>query len=400
MVKTAPDPTTLPDFDPDTLAPEPIERAKTLPSSWYVAPEFHRVDRHWVFARTWQYVGAAASIAEPGSSMRLRVAGEPLLVVRDADGSLRGFFDVCRHRGGPLVVKGEKSFVLKCRYHGWTYRLDGTLRGVPKWDRVELFDACDHGLVPVEVREWQGLVFVRTGIPGDPPRKPDAEKPDAGELDAEKPDAGELDATLAGIAERAGENRIDRKRFCRRVEYAIGCNWKVYVDNYLEGYHLPHVHPELCDLLDYQAYATEVRGSWSLQASPIRAEENFYGDGEGEALYWFVFPNFMINLLPGRLQTNAVLPDGPDRCRVLFDYYYDDVESESARRRIEEDVAYANRVQEEDIEICERVQEGLGSVAYDRGRLSVECETAVHHFQDRLKAAYREGAREAEVSPG
>ncbi len=372
MATKAPDPNTLPDFDSQRLEHEAIERAHTIPSTWYVDPAFHLADRHWVFSRTWQYVGAASNVAEPGASMRLRIAGEPILVVRDEGGVLRAFFDVCRHRGGPLVVKGERSFVLKCRYHGWTYRLDGTLRGLPKWDRVELFDACDHGLAPIEVREWQGLVFVRTNP---------------------APEAPSIEETFAGIPERAGHNRLDHKRFSQRIEYVVACNWKVYVDNYLEGYHLPHVHPELCDMLDYQAYETEVRGDWSLQASPIRAEENFYGDGEGEALYWFVFPNFMINLLPGRLQTNAVLPEGPDRCRVVFDYYYDDLESEAAARRIEEDLAYADRVQQEDIEICERVQEGLGSSAYDRGRFSVECETAVHHFQGRLKEAYREGSR-------
>lgn len=355
-------------LDGGVLEPAPIERAETLPSRFYVEPDFHRADLAWVLGRRWQYVGPASRVARPGDTLLATVAGEPVLVVRGEDRALRAFFNVCRHRGGPLALKDGSCRVLKCRYHGWTYRLDGSLLGLPKWDRVELFDKGEYGLIPVRVREWQALLFAHVGD-GEP-----------------EP----LERVLDGIPGRIAPYRLDTKRFERRVEYEIRCNWKVYVDNYLEGYHIPHVHPELAKFLDYQSYETELRKHYSLQTSPIRADENFYDGTEGRAFYYFVFPNFMLNILPGRLQTNVVLAGAPDRCRVIFDYYYDRPDDPSVREMIAQDLEYADRVQAEDIEICERVQLGLGSRAYDRGRFSVECEAGVHHFQECLKRAYRE----------
>ena len=173
--------------------------------------------------------------------------------------------------------------------------------------------------------------------------------------------------------------------------YSVACDWKVYVDNFLEGYHLPLVHPELCKTLDVSAYVTETFARHSLQHSPIRERGDGSVYGEGDAFYYFVFPNVMLNVLPGRLQTNVVVPDGPGRCRVLFDFFYGDVDSPEAQAQIAADLAFSDAVQQEDIEICERVQIGLASRGYDRGRFSVECEAGVHHFQALLKTAIAEG---------
>jgi choline monooxygenase len=255
--------------------------------------------------------------------------------------------------------------MLQCKYHGWTYRLDGMLRGVPHFDRVELFDKKDYGLIPVRVGVWEGLVFVSLA-----------------------PGPASLETCFEGVARRVGWSLGDLK-FARRVDYDVRCNWKVYVDNYLEGYHVPHVHPELFSLYDFQKYRTETYDWYSLQVGPLTDEKTLYSEGGGEALYYQVFPNFMLNIRPGRLQTNVVEPVGPDRCRVIFRYYYDDVTSPAALRKIEDDLAYSDRVQAEDIEICERVQLGLQSGVYDRGRFSVEFEAGVYHFQQLLKQAYR-----------
>jgi len=193
-----------------------------------------------------------------------------------------------------------------------------------------------------------------------------------------------------GVRERIAPTRPGALQFARRVDYDVQANWKVYVDNYLEGYHIPYVHPELLKLYaDYQSYRTEVSDWYSVQVGPLQQERNVYTAGGGEALYYQIFPNLMLNVVPGRLQSNVVIPVAADRCKVIFRYYYDDVTSAPARERIEADVAFSDKVQREDAEICERVQQGLGSRAYDKGRFSVRFEEGVYHFQKLLKHAYR-----------
>ncbi len=354
-----------PVLDPADLAGESLARARTVPSAWYVDPEFHEADREWIFARTWQGIAHAAQLAAPGAFVTESIAGEPVIVLRGKDGVLRAFYNVCRHRGGPLAVEQEGCVnALQCKYHGWTYLLDGTLRGVPAMDRTELFDRKDFGLHAIRVDEWQGLVFVN--------------------LDR---DALPLADFMGGIAEQIVPTRLDRLQFVRRVDYQVECNWKVYVDNYLEGYHVPYVHPELAKLYDYRQYVTTASRWYSLQQSPLTGDNLYSRDGGGEAFYYCVFPNFMLNILPGRLQTNLVLPDGHDRCRVIFQYFHEAPDA----ARIDADLAYSDGVQAEDASICARVQQGLGSRAYDTGRFSVKYEAGVHHFQELVREAYRTG---------
>lgn len=357
-----------PRLDPADLAFEAIERASTIPSSWYVDPAFHAVDREAIFARTWQGVGRVGQVSEPGMFFTAMVADDPVIVLRDKAGVLRAFFNVCRHRGGPLATDSTGCVkALTCQYHGWTYLLDGTLRGVPRWDRVDLFDKKDYGLIPISVETWQGFVFVN--------------------LD---PSAAPLMTTMAGVAERIAPMRLDELAFARRVDYEVACNWKVYVDNFLEGYHVPYVHPELMKIYDFKQYTTDVSEEWSVQWSPLAPGDAPYDIRPGDKAYYFcVFPNFMLNILPGRLQTNLVVPIGHDRCRVEFGFHYRDVTGDAARKAIADDLDYSDKVQREDIDICELVQRGLSSRAYDRGRFSVDAEAGVHHFQDRVKRAYR-----------
>ena len=349
------------------LATVPIERSQTIPSAWYTEPDFHKLDQQAVLSATWQYVTHISRVKKPGDTFLTTIAGNPVIIVRDREEKLRAFYNVCKHRGGPLATECSSRKVLQCQYHGWTYLLDGTLRGVPEFDRVELFDKKDFGLTPIALEIWQEMVFVNLAPAPEP-----------------------ILRTFAGIAERIAPLSLAGKIFHKRTIYNVQTNWKVYVDNYLEGYHLPYVHPELCKLLDYHRYVTETFDRYSLQYSPFQEGENLYQAEGGEAFYYFVFPNFMLNILPGRLQTNLVVPVAPDRCQVIFDYYYDDIESEPARKVMADDEAYSDKVQAEDIEICEQVQKGLASCAYDRGRFSVKCEQGVYHFQQLLKQRYRE----------
>jgi choline monooxygenase len=358
-------------LSPDALAPQALDHAMTLPARFYTDPRMRALDGSLIFARSWQFVGHVSQLAGVGDHLVVEVAGLPLVVVRGDETTIRAFHNVCRHRAGPLAsCDGLGAKHLRCRYHGWTYGLDGVLRGAPEMGRTPGFTPADIRLPEARVHVWQGLVFVAVG------------------------EAPPFDDFVAGIDARLGpQGALHGYRFHHRVSYDVACNWKVYVDNYLEGYHVPHIHPGLNSLLDYRSYVTETAAWYSCQFSPLESGDDLYGSGE--ALYYFLYPNAMLNILPGRLQTNRVLPVGVDRCKVVFDFYYAPDDSPEARARRERDIAFSDEVQDEDVAICEDVQRGLASGSYDAGRLNPLRENAVHHFHEMLRRAYRESLANA-----
>jgi choline monooxygenase len=398
-------------FDPDL----PLERARTIPSLWYSDPEIHAAECRSVFAG-WQVAGRVEQVSEPGSFVTTNIAGEPVLVVRGAEPGepqLRAFFNVCRHRAAQVICDAAgKTDRLRCRYHGWTYDLAGRLRGVPEFDGVAEFNRAASGLVPLAVETWGPLVWVHIG-----------------------PDPTPLGELLAPLAERTAALGLDSLRFVARREYELACNWKAFVDNYLDGgYHVNTVHPGLAGVLDYSQYRTEIAGDTAVQISPLRSacDEPTHasissvrtGDeplpsphavgrgvgGEGSAAagahqpthasissvrtgdtayYWWVFPNFMLNIYAGVMDTNLVLPLGPERCRVIFDFYFAHTEGREAKRFIEESIAVAHQIQLEDAGICEEVQRGLASRSFSTGRFSVRREAAGYHFHRLLAQRLR-----------
>ncbi len=364
-------PMQLPDLSEDTLSIKPLAEASTIPASWYTSRAFFDWDIQEVFSHQWQMAGRLDQVQRPGDYFLANIAGRSVIVLKEKDGSLRGFYNICRHRGGPLATADGHASTLRCKYHGWTYGLDGRLIGTPEFDGVECFQAEDYGLFPVQVATWENLIFVNLSENPTP-----------------------LNAVLGGILEKIAPLKLNGKTFHQRVVYDVECNWKVYVDNYLEGYHIYQVHPELANLLDYKNYTTEINPYYSLQYSPLKGQDNFYGGDQ--VFYYFIFPNMMLNIMPSRVQTNIVVPVGPDRSQVVFDYFYDDTTSPQARKMIEEDLAYSDVVQEQDIEICQHVQKNLESGVYHQGRFSVKREEGVYHFQNLLKEAYRLGMKRSE----
>lgn len=349
----------FPEIQPADLKQEPIERAETIPSSWYHSDEMFELEKEALFSSFWQLACHESELPEAGDMHTLEVAENPLLLVRDQQDQINAFYNVCKHRGGPVAVKKGTTSVLQCQYHGWTYLLDGSLRGVPQFRKVDLFDKKDFGLEPVTKENWEGLLFLS--------------------LDD---DIQPLSHFLDGIAEQIAPIDLSAFKLAEEQSYIINCNWKVYVDNFLEGYHIPIVHPELAKLLDYREYKTDTSDWYSLQHSPFQDGDNLYKSDDGKAYYYYIFPNIMLNILPGRLQTNVIRPISPDTTEVIFKYYYKDL---SDTRMIQDDISYSDEIQQEDIEICELVQKGLKSKAYDKGRFSVEREQGVYHFQTLLK---------------
>ncbi len=349
--------------DSSWLEPQQATHALSLPAHCYVGPKAVQLDRDAVLARGWQLLAFASQLSRGGDHVATELAGVPLVLVRSETGELRALHNVCRHRGGPLVrCSGSGLRVLSCQYHGWTYALDGVLRGAPDMAGVPDFDPSAVRLPQARVAAWQGLVF--------------------GCLDEGAPS---FESVVAGIDDRLAGRDLAGYAFDRRVTCEVDCDWKLYVDNYLEGYHVPRVHPGLNALLDYRSYTTTLARWHSLQFSPLESAPDLYG--AGEALYYFVYPNTMLNILPGRLQTNRVLPAGEGRCRVEFDYAY--AATGWDRTRIEADLAFSDAVQAEDAAICADVQRGLASGSYVPGRLNPAREQGVHHFHELLRESYR-----------
>ncbi|MFZ0315155.1 MAG: aromatic ring-hydroxylating dioxygenase subunit alpha [Candidatus Korobacteraceae bacterium] len=339
-----------------------LERASTIPASWYVDERIADLERRNVFGRTWQVVARADQLVRRGEFVTAELAGEPLVIVRGSDGQLRAFYNVCRHHAAAVVMdEPGTASIFRCPYHGWSYGLDGSLKGAPEFEGVCEFDRSQNGLVPVRVETWEQFVFVN--------------------LDSK---AAPLADFLGKLIQRVVPLNVGALHFFERRSYSLKCNWKVFVDNYLDGgYHVPHLHKGLNSVLDYKQYTIEIEDRYCLQSSPMVAS----GDDAATAAtrtgdrawYFWQYPNFMINLYRGYMDTNLVLPDGVDRCTVIFDFYFDDV-SESGAERNRQSIAVGERVNDEDVGICEAVQRGLHSRAYNAGRLSVRREAGEHLF--------------------
>src|SRR6266699_5275882 len=351
----------------------PLPEASTIPAPWYVDDRIAELEAKTVFSKTWQMVGRIEQVEKPGQFVTANVAGEPIVVVRGNDGVLRGFFNVCRHHAAAVVTEpcGQAS-ILHCPYHGWNYGLDGALKGMPEFDGVKNFDREKNGLVPVKADICEGFAFVN--------------------LD---PQAMSLKDFLRGLVKRVAPLGLSKLHYFDRRVYDIHCNWKVFVDNYLDGgYHVPHLHKGLNSVLDYKQYTIENEDRYCLQSSPMVSSDEDVTTGatrKGDrAWYFWQYPNLMINCYEGYMDTNLVIPVDVDHCRVVFDFYFSDV-SDGRRAYNEQSVAVGARVQDEDLGICEAVQCGLKSRAYRAGRLSVRREAGEQLFHrllaDDLKRA-------------
>ena len=352
-----------------------LEEAFTIPAPWYLDARMEQAEREQVFGRNWIAVGRADQVAAEGQFFTVDIAGEPIVVVRGSDGKLRAFYNVCRHHAAAVanVACGTVQH-LRCPYHGWTYGLDGSLKGAPEFAGVCNFDRGANGLVPVRVATWEQFVFVT--------------------LDENAP---ALERSLGDLPQRVASLTISNLHFFARKSYTLACNWKVYVDNYLDGgYHVPHLHKGLNSVLDYKEYTIENSERYSLQSSPmVTSEEHaeFAATRTGDrAYYYWLYPNFMINIYQGVMDTNLVLPLGTDSCLVQFDFFFADV-SEASRAANTESVAVSDRIQGEDVDICESVQRGLRSRAYRAGRLSVRRESGEHLFHRLLAKDLRRAAK-------
>jgi choline monooxygenase len=343
-------------FDPNL----PIEEAWTPPASWYLDPAFLAREVERVFARRWLPAVPADQVAEPGTYAAGATLGRPWVVVRGEDGALRAFHNVCRHHAAEVMRGAGTCRELACPYHGWTYGCDGRLLRAPRAGGIRGFDRGDFGLLPLGVAAWGPLVLLHSDPAAPPPTQ-----------------------ALAGLAERLG---LDGLRFVAHREYRLRCNWKVFVDNYLDGgYHVPIAHGELAAQLTSSTYRTEVFEHYSVQACRSSGSSERLGR---EAVYAWVYPSLMLNRYGPVLDTNTVVPLGTDETLVAFDWYLEEGRAADTAF-VEECLAASELVQEQDVALCESVQRGLASPAYDRGRYAPKLEAAMLHFHRLLAADLR-----------
>ncbi len=343
-----------------------LDRASTIPSLWYHDREVYQHELNVVFRRGWQLAGRADQVAEPGSFLTADIAEEPLIVARDREGSLRAFSNICRHRAARVERRCEgRANAFHCRYHGWNYDLAGALKSTPEFEGVQDFRREDNNLPNWTVATWGLWVFVHAGTPRQ-------------SLDTF---LGHLPAQMPGID-------LNRYWFHRRASYDLKSNWKVFVDNYLDGgYHIRTIHPSLSSVIQYADYRNEIFDASSLQVSPLKpAESSEFGrvrTGDN-AYYWWLHPNLMLNIYENTIDTNLVEPLGPDKCRVHIDFFATGPRDEKTISFMEESMRAAHAIQLEDVDICEDAYRGLCSDSYDTGRFSVKREGPGYHFHQLL----------------
>jgi phenylpropionate dioxygenase-like ring-hydroxylating dioxygenase large terminal subunit len=330
--------------------------ALTLPFAWYSDEEMLRRERARIFARSWQYGGRAADVAEPSSFLATDAGGVPILVVRDKIGVLRAFLNVCRHRGAVLTDDCGTRDTIQCHYHAWTYDLDGSLRAAPRSDREADFDPDDLSLLPASVDTWGPFLFVNA----DPEAVPLAEQ------------LGELPEILARDLD------LDNVVFHSRVEFDANANWKIVVENFLECYHCPTAHPSFSAEVDVHP------DRYKLEAHPTFSAQFCAAKGTGErGQFHLLYPNTSINVFPGppNLSIGPILPDGAGHTKRYLDYFF---ARGVDKQWLEDFFAFDNQVGREDKVLVESVHRGMASGILEQGRMLLNSEPLLAAFQQWL----------------
>lgn len=350
-------------FDPH----RPMVESVTPPKSWYTDVDFYEEEVARIFQRNWIPVGRVDAVQFPGDYLTVEVANNPCVVVRGEDGQLYAHHNVCRHKGAIVAHQEDEGRhscdFFQCPYHGWQYDLNGRLKKAPMLGPQKDFDARSEGLQPIGVQTWGPFVFIDMDAAVGGRNNPR-------DLHA---DVAPLEEALVGLG-------FDHLKFHRRYTYDMNCNWKVFADNSLDGgYHVKYAHESLAEGLEMQEFETRIFERTSTQICETKGHDERLGE---RVVYAFLFPNLFINRYGDMMDTNIVLPLGVDRCRVIFDFYFDyeKLETWESRQKIRKSVASSHSIQLEDVEICESAQRGMQSMSWDCGRYSTVLEQAVHAF--------------------
>ena len=357
-------------------------RSYSLKAEAYTDRHWMDVEREAIFARTWQWVCHVEKLRETGSYVTIDIAGQPVCIVRDREGVLRAFYNVCKHRAHELLRGEGRTSKIMCPYHAWTYDLTGQLRRAPETGNLAGFDVRDICLDQVQVEEFCGFVFVNL----DPEAKPLAEK------------SGDLGKEIMHWAPD-----VEQLTFGHRLTYDIKSNWKNVVDNFLECYHCPTAHKDFCTLVDMDTYKVTTHGIYSSHMAEAGKSANSAYSVEHATVtdhaVWWLWPNTCLMRYPGRgnMIVLQVIPAGPDRTLETYDLFLETPEPIEAEL---ETIRYLDEVlQVEDIALVESVQRGMATPAFTQGRIvhdpdgSGKSEHAVHHFHGLVLDAYEQAVQ-------
>jgi choline monooxygenase len=353
-----------------------IRVARTLPARVYSDPTLFRAQQDRVFARTWQYAAHDEVVKVAGQvypfTLLPGALDEPLLLTRDARDELHAVSNVCTHRG-TLVVEGPgHEQQLRCRYHGRRFSLDGRFHSMPEFEGTASFPSPADDLPHVALGTWERFLMVALAP------------------------AMTFDDVVASMRSRLGHLPFGQLVFdaVGTRDYVVNANWALYVDNYLEGFHIPYVHNSLAAVIDYGAYAVELERYAVLQIGIAKPGETAFSAPRSHpdagklvgAYYYWLFPTTMFNVYPWGISVNVVVPLAVDRTRVTFlPFVWDESKREQGAG------GGLDRVEREDEAIVEAVQRGVRSRLYDRGRYSPTREGGVHHFHRLLAEFMHQG---------
>jgi choline monooxygenase len=333
----------------------------------YVERDFFAAERNAIFWRTWQIIGSQSSLTKRGDYIATDIAGAQIFVIRDASDNLRAFRNVCRHRGSPLFDCGAgNTKSIRCPYHNWIYGLDGRLERVPDFEDGDELDLDQWNLHPVQVDTWGGLVFV-----------------------AIEPDES-LNTQLGATIDELSAEPMESATLVATERLVFNANWKIYTDNFVEGYHIPGIHPAFFRGIDFSKFETTAHDGLVRMTAPA-ADELFY-----RGRWLWMWPNWTLSLYPDGFNTSRINPISESRTELLYHFYFQNAEKgqdvdsgQNAEARDQE--AYADTIARnmavirEDFGICERIHRNFESGAYEPGPLSPKHETGVAYFQDRVQ---------------
>lgn len=348
----------------------PTGEAHGLPNVAYTSEEFYALEQKLLFARTWTCAGFGHQIPGPGDILPVTVAGYPLILVRDKDGGINAFHNVCRHRGALLVGEATKGArVIRCPYHAWCYRLDGRLDQRPHFHGPGKHDADGVGLYPVRSGTWLDAVFVN--------------------LDGKAPSLAEH---MKPVLDRLAGYDLSAMRYSGTLTFELETNWKLALENYIEPYHLSAVHPALQAATPMSSYDLSHDGPCMIGTAPLAERQVGWGEGLpafphsseralSRLLYFVLFPSLGIGLTPDRFSFFQVIPDGPQRTREVIHLYFADAAMADKYEPVRRGALEAwDALNNEDIWIVERLHKGRTSPAFDGGTLSPYWDTVTHHF--------------------